>query len=382
VGLRRLRVGVIGTGLVAQIMHLPYLSELDELFEVSALCDASQEVLEQCGHKFGVDRLFTDWQQLVEEELDAVLVLTSGSHAPPAIAAAEAGLHVFVEKPMCLSTDEGADMLAAAARSGVSLMVGYPKRYNPAYRRALEAVGRLEDLRFVRMTTLESPFEPYIAQYRIAAGSDVSAEQAATWRADSDRRVDRAIGPLRDEARVTYQTVLLDTMVHEFNLLRGVLGEPTAVRFASLRTTTVTVVLDFGGIECVIAWLDLPGIAGYEMEACFYDPGGRIRLSFPSPYLKNVPALLEATSGDAGGPFSALSREVVSYEESFKLELMEFHRAASGEDEPLTSGLDGLRDVALCQSIVESARSARAVSTPTDAGRSGGTSGGEQAGET
>jgi len=80
-----------------------------------------------------------------------------------------------------------------------------------------------------------------------------------------------------------------------------------------------------------------------------------------------VPALLETTSGEAGGPFSVLSREIVSYEEAFKLELIEFHRAAVGKADPLTSGLDGLRDVALCQSVVASARSAQAMPDPTDA---------------
>jgi len=371
---RRLRVGVVGTGLVAQIMHLPYLGELSELFEVRALCDSSRSVLEYCGQRFGVNRLFSDWEQLVEEDLDAVLVLTSGSHAPPAIAAAAAGMHVFVEKPMCFSTTEGAAMLGAAARADVVLMVGYPKRYDPAYRRARDVVGRLGDVRFARVTTLEAPSAPYLAHHRVVRGHDVAPDQVATWRAESDRSIDEAIGSVVDDARSMFRSVLLDTMVHEFNLLRGILGEPTEVRFASLRQATVTVVLDFDGVECVVAWLDLPGIAGYEMEACFYDPGARVRLAFPSPYLKNAPTLFEMTSGDPGGPSSVQSREIVSYEEPFKLELLEFHRAAIGEAEPLTSGLDGLRDVALCASVVASARSAMGVPRPTllDAEPSGG----------
>jgi predicted dehydrogenase len=367
---RRLRVGVIGTGLVAQIMHLPYLAELDDLFEVRALCDSSRDidVVEHCGQRFGVDRLFTNWEQLLEEDLDAVVVLTSGSHAAPAVAAATAGMHVLVEKPMCFSIPEGAGMLAAAARSGVVLMVGYPKRYDPAYCRAREVINHLGDLRFGRVTTLEAPSEPYVAHHHIVRGHDIGADQVAKWRAESDRSIDEAIGPLLDHARITFQTVLLDTMVHEFNLLRGVLGEPTEVRFASLRAATVTVVLDFGGVECVVTWLDLPGIARYEMEACFYDPVGRVRLAFPSPYLKNTPAVLEMTSGDLAGPSSVLTSEVVSYEEPFKLELVEFHRAAISQADPLTSGLDGLRDVALCQAVVASARSGRAVPRPTDLG--------------
>jgi len=362
----RLRVGVIGTGLVAQVMHLPYLCELDDLFEVRALCDSSPSVLEHCGRRFGLDRLFTDWRRLLEEELDAVIVLTSGSHAAPALAAAQAGMHVLVEKPMCFSVAEGAAMIEAAARSGVVLMVGYPKRYNPAYGRTCEVVGGLADLRFVGVTTLESPAGPYLAHHGVVRGGDVPPERLAAWRAESDHSVDEAIGPALDDARTTFRTVLLDTLVHEFNLLRGVLGEPTEVRFASLRQATVTVVLDFDGVECVVAWLDLPGIARYEMEASFYDPATRVRLAFPSPYLKNTPARFEVTTGDVAGASSVLSQEIVSYEESFKLELLEFHRAAAAGTEPLTSGLDGLRDVALCEAVVASARAGRGVRRPTD----------------
>jgi predicted dehydrogenase len=257
-------------------------------------------------------------------------------------------------------------MLDAAARSEVVLMVGYPKRYDPAYERARRAVQDLEDLRFVRVTTLESPSEPYIAHHRPARGDDVGADEIDRWRDESERCVDRAIGTVVDEARATYRKRLLESMVHEFNLLRGIVGEPTEVRFASLREALVTVVLDFAGIECAVAWIDLPGIARYEMETCFYAPDARVRLSFRSPWLKNAPTLLELTRGSRGEPSSVLSREVASYDERFKLELIAFHKAVVGETEPPTSGLDGLRDVALCQSVVACARSGLAVPAPTD----------------
>ncbi len=45
---RRKRVGVIGSGLIAQVMHLPYLAELSDRFEIAALCDVSDEVVEAC----------------------------------------------------------------------------------------------------------------------------------------------------------------------------------------------------------------------------------------------------------------------------------------------------------------------------------------------
>ena len=66
-----------------------------------------------------VERLFAavDIDVLIACDLDAVLILTSGSHAPIAIAAAQAGRHLLIEKPMCFSVDEGKAMIAAAERA-------------------------------------------------------------------------------------------------------------------------------------------------------------------------------------------------------------------------------------------------------------------------
>ena len=82
---------------------------------------------------------------------------TSGSHAPIAIAAAAAGKHMLIEKPMCFSVDEGRAMIAAAEQAGVTLMVAYNKRYDPAYGQLQSAARTLHDLRLARVTTLESP---------------------------------------------------------------------------------------------------------------------------------------------------------------------------------------------------------------------------------
>jgi predicted dehydrogenase len=368
---RRLRVGVVGTGLVAQVMHLPNLRELEDRYEIRAICDASETAASACAARYGVPRVHTDWKRLLDEELEAVLVLTSGSHVPIAIAAAASGRHVFLEKPLAYSVSEGKELLDAVKRSGVTLMVGYPKRYDPAYLATLERVRSMQDLRFVRMTTMESPLAPYVAHYPLVRGDDVGADLIAEWRTDSDQRVRAAIGDLGDLERRTYEYVLLDSLVHEFNLLRGVLGEPSALEFASIRSASVNLVLDFSGIECALAWIDLPGIAAYEMEARFFDPDERVRLSFPSPFLRNMPTILEREVGEQGGSRSSVVREVASYEEPFKLELVEFHRAVVEGGEPLTSGLDALRDVALCQSVITSAVEQRPIADPSALTNSG-----------
>ncbi|KKK89445.1 hypothetical protein LCGC14_2733010 [marine sediment metagenome] len=89
----RLSVGVIGCGAIAQIQHLPHLRELNEQFEVGAICDISRELLRRVGDEYDVpgDRRFRDYRELVKADIDAVIVCPSGTHAPHAIVAAAAG---------------------------------------------------------------------------------------------------------------------------------------------------------------------------------------------------------------------------------------------------------------------------------------------------
>jgi predicted dehydrogenase len=349
---KKLKVGVVGCGLVAQIMHLHYLTELSDLFEVYAICDISAGVRAACAKKYRVSRTFSDWSDLLAEPIDAVFILSSGSHAPIAIAAAEAGLHVFVEKPMCFSVAEGSAMIAASEKAATVLMVGYNKRYDPAYQRVLRERAEFSDLRLVKITTLESPFQPYVQQYPLVASSDIPAETVSLLRADNRKRLTAAVGEVDEVSLRAYHLILLDSMVHEFNTLRGIMGEPDAVEFADVQTNSVVVVLRFGEVRCVINWVDLPGIARYQMEFAFYSPSRRMTLSFPSPFVRNLPTTLCLEGGEDGTSRAWQTQEVTSYQESFKEELIQFHDCVVERKAPVTSGEDGLRDVALCEAVI------------------------------
>jgi len=370
---RRLRTGVVGTGIIAQVMHLHYLSELAGQFEVAALCDLMPDNARACAERFGGPPVFTDWRDLIAEPLDAVLVLTSGSHAPIAIAAAEAGLHVLAEKPVCYSVAEGQAVLAAAERAGTVLMVGYPKRYDPAFLAFQKEAAGLTGTRLLRVTTLESPFLPYVGHYPLLPPpAALPAELARRLRAEHDASVASALGADATELeRRIYQPVLLDTMVHEFNTVRGLLGEPDRLDYVSLAEHSVTVMLRFGGLPAAIHWIDLPGIARYSMEFALYAPDRRVTLSFPSPFLRSEPAVLAIEGGETGTARAWRTEEVVSYESGFKAELVAFHDSAVSGTPPATSGRDGLRDIALCQAIIESHRTGGPVDHPAAPGGEG-----------
>jgi len=365
---RRLRVGLVGTGLIAQVMHLYYLAELAEEFEVAAVADIAPGSASACAERYGIPAAFTDWQDLLRHPLDAVLILTSGSHAPIAVAAARAGLHVFTEKPMCFSVAEGREMVAAAEQAGVILMVGYPKRYDPAFARFQEEAAQLTGTRLMRVTTFESPIPGYVGHYPLLPREAPPAGLLQRFRADDEARVRAALGEASALERAVYQNVLLDTLVHELNTIRGALGEPDRLDYVSLHTDTVTVMFRFGTMPVALHWIELPGISRYEMEFACYAPDRRVRLTFPSPFLRNEPAVLEMQGGDLASARSWRTEEVVSHESGFKRELAAFHESVVTGAAPPTSGLDGLRDIALCQAIIECHRRQAPVDEPSRVG--------------
>src|SRR5260370_1594815 len=83
----RLRVGVVGTGVIAQVMHLHYLAELRDLFEVTAVCDIVGGNARACADPYAIPAAYADWGELTPPPIDPVPLLTPASPAPTPIAA-------------------------------------------------------------------------------------------------------------------------------------------------------------------------------------------------------------------------------------------------------------------------------------------------------
>ncbi len=341
-------------------MHLPYLAELSDRFELAALCDLSPERVSGCARRHDVQRVYVRWQELLAEPLDAVLIATSGDHAPIAMAAARAGLHVFVEKPMALCSRDAAAMVSAAEAADVRLMVAMMKRYDPAYERLAELLPSVSDLRLIRVTTLESPIGPYVAHHSLIAIDGATEDLLAAAERDEREAIEAALGDADEQTCRCYRTILLNTLVHELNMLGGLLGEPSEIRWVSLAPECVAIDMRFGETECHLSWVALPGIARYRQELAFYAPEQRLTLELPSPFLRSMPSRLIVEGGEPGTSRSWQREEIVSYEEAFKRELVEFSDCIATGRAPRTSGAEGLRDIGLAEAIARAnATSAR-----------------------
>jgi predicted dehydrogenase len=110
-------------------------------------------LLELLGERYRVQHLYTDALALVEQaDLDAVFILNSDEyHAECAIAAAQNKKHVLIEKPMCLNLADADAMIQARDEAGVQIMVGYMRRFAPAFVQAVEEVKKLDKINYARI---------------------------------------------------------------------------------------------------------------------------------------------------------------------------------------------------------------------------------------
>lgn len=128
----KLRVALMGVGAIAQVVHLPVLNDLDEV-ELTAVCDVDNVRANALAARFGIPHIFRNDEDVFRSDLiDAIIICTpSYLHEEQAIAALEAGKHVLVEKPLALSPESVERVIAAAERTGRTLMVAMNNRYRP-----------------------------------------------------------------------------------------------------------------------------------------------------------------------------------------------------------------------------------------------------------
>ncbi len=354
----RLRIGVIGCGTIAQIMHLPYLQSLPNLFEIAALSDLSPALVQAMGKKYGVpaEHCYTDYQQMLLADIDAVLVLTAGTHAPPVIAAIEAGKHVLVEKPLCFTLREADEIIAAAAKHNVKVMVAYMKRYDPGYRYAQKIVKEMEGIRYVQINTLHPNEDHYFQIHGLQRFNDIPREVLAPLIQAQEHLLDEAVGKISEQLRLVYHELILGSMVHDINALRGLLGEPEEVLYTHIwpddeRSPSVTTMLRYpDGIRVLYTWTYLADLRDYFEEIALMSSGMRVRIQFPSPFLKHFPTpiVVQSMEGDA----AVEKRVQASYDEAFQQELIAFHDCVVNDKQPLTTAADARGDIDILQQIV------------------------------
>lgn len=131
----KVNVGVVGTSWFTDLMHLPCLNSAPGA-EVVAICGRRRERAEEMARKYGIPQVFTDYRAMIERAgLEALVVVTPDDlHYPITMAALDAGLHVFCEKPLAMSSEQAREMYEKASAVGVKHLVNFTYRWVPLHR--------------------------------------------------------------------------------------------------------------------------------------------------------------------------------------------------------------------------------------------------------
>jgi predicted dehydrogenase len=155
---KKLKIGIIGSGGIAQGCHMKGYQSIPELCEMVAVCDVNPEIAKTAADKFGITKIYTDYKEMfANEEIDAVSVATPNKyHLQPTVDALTAGKHVICEKPLGINAEECRAMCRAAKESGKILQVGLQSRFSGPARFMTEYVdaGKMGHVYFARAQAL------------------------------------------------------------------------------------------------------------------------------------------------------------------------------------------------------------------------------------
>jgi predicted dehydrogenase len=357
----RLRVGVVGGGLIAQAVHLPNLALLAERFELAAIADPSPTVVEALAARYAPARPYGDWRAMLEREsLDALVICSPhATHAEIVLAALDAGVHVLVEKPLCIDVADADAICARQAETGLVVQVGYMKRYDPAYASLLDALPPdASDLRFVDVVTYDPWMarEPFVPWSRMVTARDVPPAVLEAAREAEREQVEAAVGAGDPETVRAYSYTYLACLIHDVNLVHGVLerlgvtqpAEPlSAGDWGDGSGANISLRLP-GGAGWHTAWLLLRGLEEFSETASFYFDGEIHRLRFPAPYHVQAPVLHEVVDAQDGQ--SRLRRRALMGD-AYVAELAHFHDCVTTGAVCRTPPAQGRADIATLRDL-------------------------------
>lgn len=352
-----LKVGVVGCGQIAQIMHLPYLHDLEQ-YHIQALSDMSKHLLTKIGEKYHVPERhrYVDYNEMIEKaDIDIVLVCNK-DHYGPVMKAAACGKHVFVEKPFAFNVREAEEMLAAAQKSGIKLMVGYMKCYDPGFVYAAGKIKKMENISLTRFHNFSGAFDYLGKIYDLHNRCDVSKE---VFKKGKDRERESMMEELGEgrEALLPAYFNFLYGIVHDTVLLRHLFGNEGKILYADVfREDNMSVIMQYGDVRVSLEIGFSDNMEIWDENIYVYSPDCNLSVHFPFPYLKNAPTIVNVNENEEGTSVNQNKSTISSFNESYRVEWQHFYHCILNDREPLTNGMDGLMDVKLAGDIMRAVK--------------------------
>lgn len=169
---KTLQLGLIGAGRIGQV-HAATIAHRVPAARLMAVADVNAQAAQDCAAQLDIPLATSHAEDVIDHPgIDAVLICSStDTHAALIEQAANAGKHIFCEKPIALELDAIDRALAAVEQAGVKLQIGFNRRFDANYKRVREAImsGEVGDPHILRITSRD-PAPPPISYVRVSGG--------------------------------------------------------------------------------------------------------------------------------------------------------------------------------------------------------------------
>ena len=316
--MKKLKVGIIGAGRIGQV-HAKSITYHIPQAEIVAISDIFVDGAKKVAEELSIPNYYQDYHEILNNpEIEAVLICSStDTHADIACEAAEAGKHIFCEKPVDLTVAKIKKVIAAVDKAGVKLQIGFNRRYdhNFAYIKSLANEGKLGDLQTIKITSRDP--EPPKPEYVAVSGG-----------------------------------IFLDMTVHDFDMARFIGGEVEEV-YANATVMVDPAIGDAGDVDTALVSLKFKSGAvgvidncrkacyGYDQRLEVFGSGGQASAANDTP--TNVSYINENGNVTDKPLYFFLER----YMQSFTDEMNEFIDAVINNKETKTTVNDGLEALRL-----------------------------------
>jgi myo-inositol 2-dehydrogenase/D-chiro-inositol 1-dehydrogenase len=330
---RKLRFGVLGVGRIGKI-HVENLASRIPGTEVVALSDVIPEELAALSAKFDIPQTFPDYRKVLDlPDVDVVAVCTpTNTHAQIVLDAAARGKHIFCEKPLELSVERIAVINAAVEKAGVTLMVGFNRRFDPNFLKVHETIksGKIGTPHILKITSRDPAPPP--EHYLRASGG-----------------------------------IFLDMTIHDFDMARYLMGSEVLEVYARAHVLVDPVFRKAGDWDTAVVTLAFEGgalgtidnsrkaVYGYDQRVEVFGSEGMVTVK------NNTPD--NHICFDRSGVHSSLPLNFFMdrYADSYRNEMQAFVESIELNKPAPVSGRDGLMAVVIGMAAGVSARQNRSV---------------------
>ncbi|MDE0484530.1 MAG: inositol 2-dehydrogenase [Candidatus Poribacteria bacterium] len=329
----KIGVGVIGTGRIGKL-HIEHLSQIIPDAELIAICSLDTETAEIFAEQFNIPKVTSDYRTLLDDsQIDAVIVASStDTHVEICQAAAEAGKHIFCEKPIALDLEQINETLRIVEKAGVKFQVGFNRRFDANFRRVREAVasGEIGEPHILRITSRD-PAPPPIEYVKVSGG------------------------------------IFLDMTIHDFDMARYLIGDEVVEVYAvgcvrvdpkigevgDIDTTIITLRFQNG----VLATIDnsREAVYGYDQRVEVFGSKGMVAAG--NPLTDTVTFSGSEGSRTASPPDFFVER----YKAAYLSELQAFIQCIQEGTQPPVTGADGRAPIVMGYAALKSLRENRPV---------------------